>query len=47
TAPSFYGPRYRARSPKNCVEELLYLRDLGYREVFYRDELFTVIPRRV
>lgn len=46
TAPSFYGPRYRARSPENCIEELTYLADLGFKEVFYRDELFTVMPKR-
>jgi radical SAM superfamily enzyme YgiQ (UPF0313 family) len=47
TSPSYYGPVYRGRSPQNVVEELLYLKDLGFREVFYRDELFTVNQKRV
>ncbi len=47
TAPSFYGPKYRARSAENVLEEIRYLTDLGYKEIFYRDELFTVLPRRV
>lgn len=47
TAPSYYGPTYRARSARNVVDELIYLRDLGFKEVFYRDELFTVDKKRV
>jgi anaerobic magnesium-protoporphyrin IX monomethyl ester cyclase len=47
TAPSYYGPLYRARSARNVVDELKYLQDLGFKEVFYRDELFTVNKKRV
>ncbi len=47
TAPAYYGAKYRARSAANVLKELEYLQSLGYREVFYRDELFTVLPRRV
>lgn len=47
TAPAFYGPVYRARSAGNVVKELEYLVGLGYKEIFFRDELFTVIPQRV
>ena len=47
TAPSFYGPKYRARSPENVLKEIEILTDMGYKEIFYRDELFTVLPRRV
>lgn len=47
TAPSYYGPIYRARSPINVIEELLYLKKLGFKEIFYRDEIFTSIPKRV
>ena len=47
TSPSYYGPKYRARSPENVVDEILYLKDLGFREIFYRDELFTLDKRMV
>lgn len=47
TSPSYYGPRYRARSAENVFEEILYLRDLGFKEIFYRDELFTIDKKRV
>ncbi len=47
TAPSYYGPRYRTRSARNVVDELIYLQGLGFKEVFYRDELFTVDKMRV
>lgn len=47
TSPSYYGPTYRARSPENVVEETMYLKELGFREIFYRDELFTADKKRV
>jgi radical SAM superfamily enzyme YgiQ (UPF0313 family) len=47
TAPAYYGAKYRARSAPNVIRELEYLQGLGFKEVFFRDELFTVIPRRV
>lgn len=47
TAPAFYGAKYRARSASNVLQELEYLQGLGFKEVFFRDELFTVIPQRV
>jgi radical SAM superfamily enzyme YgiQ (UPF0313 family) len=47
TSYSYYGPKYRARSPENVVEEINYLKELGFREIFYRDELFTLDKKRV
>ena len=47
TAPSYYGPKYRARSAENVVEEMAYLQGLGFREIFYRDEVFTLDKKRV
>ncbi len=47
TAPGYYGPMYRTRSAQNVVKELEYLSSLGFKEVFYRDELFTVDKQRV
>jgi radical SAM superfamily enzyme YgiQ (UPF0313 family) len=46
-APTFYGTRYRYRSPESVLEELELLQELGYREVFYRDEVFTLKRERV
>ncbi len=47
TAPAFYGKKYRLRSAKKVLEELREVARLGYREVFFRDETFTVDRRRL
>ena len=47
TSPAFYGNRYRFRSIPKVVEELREIVRLGYREVFFRDETFTVGRERV
>lgn len=47
TSSAYYGPKYRTRSPKNVVKEIIYLKELGFREIFYRDELFTLDKKRV
>ncbi|MDO8537768.1 MAG: radical SAM protein [archaeon] len=46
TSPTFYGNTWRARSAKNVADELEYLADLGYKEVFFRDETFTANRKR-
>lgn len=46
TSPSFYRKKTRERSAKSVVEELAYLQGLGYREVFFRDEIFTRNEKR-
>ncbi len=38
--PGYYGRTYRRHSPAYVVDELRYLRTLGYAEVFFRDDLF-------
>lgn len=38
--PGYYGRTYRRHSSAYVVEELRYLRALGYAEVFFRDDLF-------
>ena len=38
---------WRSRSPENVVEELLYLESLGYGQVYFVDDSFTVNQRRV
>ncbi len=44
-SPIFFG-KYRQRSAKNVVDEIEYLISLGYKEVFYRDETFTMNRKR-
>lgn len=46
TAPSFMGKEVRSRSAENVVEELEYIQYLGYREIFFRDETFTIFKER-
>ncbi len=41
TSPAYYGNVLRFRSAKNVVDEIEYLINLGYKEIFYRDETFT------
>ena len=44
TSPSFYGNKVRFRSAENVVKELGEIWSQGYREVFFRDEIFP-LPR--
>lgn len=46
TVPSFYGQRVAYRSAANVLEEMRYLRGLGFREVWFRDETFTIYGKR-
>jgi len=38
---------YRSRSTENIIEEIKYLYKLGYREVFFFDDLFALKPQKV
>ena len=46
TVPTFYGKRSRYRSAENVVQEMRMLKNAGYREIFFRDEMFTVYRER-
>ncbi len=46
TAPAFYGNKTRARRADNILDELRQIRDLGYREIFFRDETFSAYKGR-
>ncbi len=46
TAPYFYGPRVRFMSPTRVVDEIEMHLGNGYREIYFRDETFTVNNRR-
>lgn len=47
TSPFFYGQKVRFRSADKVVEEMEYCQNLGYKEIFFRDELFTASKKRV
>lgn len=47
TSPPFYGTTYRARSAESVIEELEIVHKQGYKEVFFRDEMFTTDKDRV
>ncbi len=47
TSPGFYGEKVRFRSAQKVVEEMEYCQNLGYKEIFFRDELFTASKKRV
>lgn len=46
TAPTFYGRKYRFRSAAKVIEELALIKEQGFREVFFRDEVFTAFKAR-
>jgi len=47
SAVTLYGHKFRARSPKNVVDEIEQcVKELGIREVFFRDETFTFNKKR-
>jgi len=46
TVPYFYGSKVRARSAENVLEELRLIEELGYKEVWIRDETFTFFKKR-
>lgn len=46
SSPAFYGRTIRFRSARSVLEELEIIQKLGYKEVFFRDEIFTVSKER-
>jgi len=46
TVPTFFGRKIRVRSTELVVREFALMADLGYREVFIRDETFTAHRKR-
>lgn len=47
SSPPFYGRKYRMQSAPRVLEEMEYLCNKGYKEIFFRDETFTASSRRV
>jgi len=46
SSPAFYGRKIRYRSSDSVLKELEVISSLGYREIFIRDEIFTVSKER-
>jgi len=46
-SPEFYGYKYRYQSPERMIQEIEYITEIGYNEIFYRDETFTGNKKRV
>lgn len=46
TVPSFYGNKIRYQSAGRVLEELERIQDEGYKEVWFRDETFTLYKKR-
>lgn len=46
SAPPFYGRIYRMQTPMRVVDEMEQIQRLGYREVFFRDEVWTCNKHR-
>jgi radical SAM superfamily enzyme YgiQ (UPF0313 family) len=47
SSPSFYGRVFRFQSAQRVVKEMEEIQCLGYKEVFFRDEIFTASKKRV
>ncbi|MFH1888982.1 MAG: radical SAM protein [Candidatus Omnitrophota bacterium] len=47
SSPYFYGRKIRFRSANRVLEEMEMVSRAGYKEVFFRDEIFTVSKKRV
>ncbi len=46
-SPEFYGNKYRFQTPNRMIEEIKYLLNKNYKEIFYRDETFTGNKERI
>jgi len=46
TAPGMTGQKLRYWKAGRVIEEIEYLLGLGYKEIYYRDEIFTVYKKR-
>lgn len=47
SSPPFYGRVFRFQSAQRVVQEMEDIQRLGYREIFFRDEIFTASKQRV
>lgn len=46
TVPVFYGQKVRSRSAESVLTELEFIQNQGYKEVWIRDETFTIFKKR-
>ncbi len=47
SSPTFYGRSLRFRSAETVIREVQEIERLGYKEIFFRDEIFTASKKRV
>ena len=47
SSPTFYGKNIRAMSAERVMKEIRECVRLGYKEIFFRDEIFTAFKERV
>lgn len=47
SSPTFYGRKIRAMSAERVMQEIRECVRLGYKEIFFRDEIFTAFKERV
>jgi anaerobic magnesium-protoporphyrin IX monomethyl ester cyclase len=47
SSPTFYGRKIRARSARSVLAEIREVVKQGYKEIFFRDEIFTAFRDRV
>lgn len=45
-APAFYGNQVRGRSAEHVIEGIRRFAKMGYKEIYFRDELFTAFRER-
>lgn len=46
SSPPFYGRVIRSMGPERVAEEMSLIQSQGYREIFFRDEIFTINKNR-
>ncbi len=46
TAPKMYGYKIRYQSAEKVFEEIRYLAGLGFKTIYFRDEIFTALNKR-
>lgn len=47
SSPTFYSRKIRFRSVESVIKEMEEVATLGYKEIFFRDEIFTVYRKRI
>ncbi len=46
SSPPFYGKVFRSQTPERVIKEMEEIQRLGYKEIFFRDEVFPITKKR-